>query len=228
MKTNERLKKQAIALRRQGTSIVVIERTLRVARSTLSGWLKDVPLTSVQREKLTQGSLSGLTKARAASIKVKRDQKRERIQLAANEARQTLQQIPESANTLELALAMLYWGEGAKSGGMSLGNSDPVLLRFFITAIWHCYDVPKEKIRCQLHLRMDQDAKELTEYWAATLGLPVTAFMPALYDKRTANKPTYPHYKGVCQVYYGSIALQRRLSFVYTYYCSQTLSRLGA
>jgi len=44
------LKPSAKKLRKKGLSIGDIERRLKIPRSTLSGWLKDIKLTSKQRK----------------------------------------------------------------------------------------------------------------------------------------------------------------------------------
>lgn len=119
---------------------------------------------------------------------------------------------------------MLYWGEGAKSGSMSLGNSSPDIIKFYIAAVSQCYQIPLNKLRFDLHLRADQSAEIMKNYWLATLNLPAECFRAVSYDKRTQGKPTYPYYKAVCQVYYGTISLQRCLHFLYTHYCKNVTS----
>lgn len=122
---------------------------------------------------------------------------------------------------IALAFAMLYWGEGAKTNTTSLASSDPNILRFVITVLERNYSVTPHTLRCDLHLRMDQDTNTLKQYWSEQLGLPLTCFKHVAYDKRSAGKPTYDHYKGVCVVACSSIAIQRKLIFLYTLFCKK-------
>lgn len=218
-------KNEAIALRKQGVSMIVIESRLGIARSTLSGWFKNITLHPEQQKALANNSLTGLAKARSVSIETKRLQKLERMRTAELEAKKVLAQVPNSLFVTELALAMLYWGEGSKSKSMSIGNSDAEVLKFYISSVFRCYGVPKTRIRIDLHLRMDQHEEEMRDYWMKVLDLPQSCFRCVVYDKRTANNPTHSYYKGVCQVYYGTIALQRRLFFLYTHYCNKVVSQ---
>jgi hypothetical protein len=126
-----------------------------------------------------------------------------------------------------LAFAMLYFGEGAKSSLTSLGSSDPNILKFVLYVLKHNYHLKNEQIRCDLHLRMDQDAEEIKAYWADALSLPLSCFRNPVYDKRTEGRPTYPTYKGVCVVACGNIAIQRKLVYLYGLFCEK-ITELGA
>jgi hypothetical protein len=46
------------------------------------------------------------------------------------------------------------------------------------------------------------------------LSLPITCFGQVNIDKRTVGKETYPHYKGVCGIRCGNVAIRRRLVFL--------------
>lgn len=218
------LKEEALELRRQGTSMTVIERQLGIPRSTLSGWFRKEPLNDKQRQKLWQNSRDGWAKARINAVKSHNAMKAKRLETARVNASAVMDDLDITPAVLELALAMLYLGEGAKSNLTSLGNSDPLILKFFITALERLYSIDPETLRCDLHLRADQDADELKRYWAAELGLPLGCFRYVAYDKRTAGKPTYESYKGVCVVACGNIAIQRKLVMLYNLFCKKVQS----
>ncbi len=214
-------KPKAIIMRRRGLSIRRIEALLRVPRSTLSGWLRDIPLTARQRKKLHQQWLNGFKKARLKAAAWHRHQKTLRIQEAKRAAATTLRAISShDPAVLDLALAMLYLGEGFKKGdNTSMGNSDPLILRFFITLLRKNYNVPLDRIRCALHLRADQKPQAMKRFWSHALGIPEKNFQASSIDKRTAGFPTYPHYKGVCVVSCGHVAIQRKLIHLATLFC---------
>lgn len=214
-------KQEVLDLRRQGVSMTVIERKYGIARSTLSGWFKEVPLTEEQRTRLMKNSLDGWARGRPKAALWHRTQKQKRLEEAKIQALDTLQKIELTPEILDLAFAMLYWGEGAKNGGTSLASSDPRILRFVLAVLENNYDLSRKDIRCELHLRMDQESDEIKNYWSKELGVPLERFKHIAYDKRTAGRPTYPHYKGVCVLQCGKVAIQRKLIYLYTLFCDK-------
>lgn len=205
------LRNRAISRRKSGISIGQIERELGIPRSTLSGWFKNTHLTEFQKKKLYLNSKKGLVLARKRAVMWHNRQRQLRIRKAQEEAIQTLSKIDvNNKSVLELALAMLYLGEGSKSNLTSMGNTNPLILRFFIRSIEILFGVSKASIMCDLHLRSNQSAKEAIKYWSRELGLSKTKFI-VMKDKRVAKSKTFAHYKGVCNVRFGRIAIQRRI-----------------
>jgi hypothetical protein len=218
------LKDRAILLRKKGYSIRTIELRLGIPRSTLSGWLKDVPLTSSQRRKLRTEWNKSLKKARAEAVKWHNKQKEDRIELARLQAIKTLERLPKNPAIRELALAFLYLGEGAKRDrSTTLGNSNPMILRFFISVLQSDFGIPEDKFACWLHLRADQNPDDMICYWAKELSLPKKNFRSCAIDERTKGLPTYPHYKGVCIISCGNIAVQRKLLYLSNMFCDQII-----
>jgi hypothetical protein len=215
------LKETAITLRESGLSMTVIERKLGIPRSTLSGWFKNVELTEAQRVKLMKNSQDGWQRARVKAVEWHRSQKAVRLLHAKQEAIKTLDKIELSDEVLDLAFAMLYLGEGAKNGTTSLASSDPKILKFVLSVLKRNYAITPDMVRCELHLRADQDPAELKKYWSSQLNIPLSNFRGSYIDQRSAGHPTYAHYKGVCVLYCGSIAIQRKLIYLYTLFCEK-------
>lgn len=216
-------KEKAIALRKQGLSYREIENLLLVPRSTLSHWLRDIKLSDEQNQRLTQNYGNGLIKARVKASQWHKAQKVLRLQKAKDEAESVLKEIVINDNLVELAAAMLYLGEGAKNNTTAIGNSNPLILKFFIAVLRKKYGLSLEQIRCELHLRADQKPGEIKEYWSKELGLPLTNFRTIVFDHRTAGRPTYPSYKGVCIINCGNIAIQRKLIYLYNQFCQRVI-----
>ena len=216
-------KQKAISLRKEGLSIREIEKLLLIPRSTLSGWLKEVELTEVQRTRLKQSSDLSLVKARVKASQWHRSQKEQRLQIAKVDAEFVLKEIEINDNTVELALAMLYLGEGAKSGTTAIGNSNPLIMKFFLTILIRKYKVDPSKIRFDLHIRHDQDPQEIKKYWSKELDVPLDSFKYVVADKRTVGKVSYPHYKGVCIINCGNVAIQRKLIYLYNLFCQKVI-----
>ncbi len=223
-------KEKAVELRKSGLSIRKIENKLKIPRSTLSGWFKDIKLTESQINKLQQDWRNSLNIARQKAAATHRIQRKKRIALAKEKAIKTLSRLDDTdTNILELALAILYLGEGSKKTlGLSLGSSDPLILRLFIYAIQKVYAIDVSKIKADLHLRADQNANTLKKRWSQELNLPIENFGYVSIDQRTRGSKTYPTYYGVCQLKCGNADIQRRLIFLSRLFCSKvTEGHLG-
>ncbi|MEK7113785.1 MAG: hypothetical protein AAB873_03090 [Patescibacteria group bacterium] len=222
------LKNKSIALRKKGISIRSIEKYLKIPRSTLSGWFKNVKLTKTQMKVLEIKHKNALIKGRKKAMLWHNQQKSKRILNAENEANKILSKLDNNSKTIELGLAMLYLGEGfKKSPRTGMGNSDPLLLRFFLKILINVYKVKKEKIRFELHIRADQNPVTIKKYWAKELKISINDFRSVSVDKRTIGKPTYKDYNGVCVIDCGNIAIQRKLIYIGRKFCERSIETLG-
>lgn len=221
------LKNKAIELRQKGTSLREIEKSLKIPKSTLSGWFKNIKLTKDQQDKLRRNWLNALTKARRQAVIWHNEQKQFRLEIAEKQADGVLANLStDNTHIVELALAMLYLGEGLKTkSGLGLGNSDPLILKFFVNILIKNYNVDIDKIKCALHLRADQNPEKLKRYWSKQLNLPLTNFTSPSIDKRTAGRPTFNTYNGVCVVQCGNIALQRKLLYLSRKFCKRIIEK---
>jgi len=214
-----RYKTRAIELRQKGKSIKNIEKTLKIPRSTLSGWLKEIKLTDRQRQRLDKNWQNALVKARKKAVIWHNNQKKRRLIEAKRQALSVLSQIDtQNRHTLELSLSMLYLGEGDKTQQTSMGSSSPIILRFFIKALNNLYGIKRSDFKCEIHLRSDQNEKHIIQYWSKELKIPDDKFK-ACKDKRIAKSKTYHTYKGVCVVRCGNIALQRKIVHLGQEFC---------
>lgn len=216
-------KDKAIQLRKNGVSVRSVEKKLGIPRSTLSGWFKDFPLSKKFKKKLFQNRLEALVRGREKAAIWHRSQKEKRLKTARQEALGVLNSIElKSKGTLELALAMLYLGEGRKTQHfLSLASSDPLILRFYVVCLKKLYNIDVDEFRCTLFLRADQDGRKLKNYWSKKIGLASKTFVRIYNDRRTLGSKTYADYKGVCDVSMNNVATQRRLVFLSRLFCER-------
>ena len=210
-------------MRKRGASIRDVEKCLEIPRSTLSGWFKSVVLSSYHQKILKNKGEEALVMAREKAVVWHNAQKAERIARASLAAAETLRKLDLTQNEIvELALAFLYLGEGAKKAiGTSMGNSDPLILKFFVSGLQKAYHIPLADIKCELHLRADQNSETMKRYWSKTLGIPLVNFGASVVDIRTKGTTTYPHYKGVCVVRCSRVAIQRKLLYIAKGFCEK-------
>lgn len=222
-----KLKPDAILLRRKGKSIKNIRDILGIPLATLSGWLRHVQLTDRQKSILKKNHEKALVRARKYAVNWHKQQKVERLKLAESEASKSLSKIKSNEQIIELALALLYLGEGfKKTGGTGMGNSDPLILKFFLGIMRNIYNIDINKIRLYLHLRADQDPGLMRKYWSKELQVPIERFGKVSIDQRTTKKETYSHYKGVCIIHCANVAIQRKLVYIGTKFCEQTIQNM--
>lgn len=224
------LKPKALDLRKRGLSLKTIETRLSIPRSTLSGWFRDVTLSKSKKKKLLKNWRDGLVRARKKAVIWHNAQKNVRLERARFEADKVLKNLDlKNDSIVDLALAMLYLGEGRKGNVVtSLGNSHPLILKFFVTALVRNYGIDAKQIKAELHLRADQNAATMKRYWSKELSLPLDNFMSVSFDQRTAGSKTYPTYKGVCILRCGSVAIQRKLLYLSEQFCEQISAESGA
>lgn len=209
------LKERAMAQRRKGVSMTLIERELGIPRSTLSGWFKTIKLTESQRTKLMKNKRDAWKIAREKAVIAHQYKKSLRLLEAKQEAEKVINKIELTDELLDIAFAMLYLREGSKNDTTSLSSSEPKVLRFFLYVLQRNYGIDPNLVRCDLHLRMDQDPVVLKRYWSEQLKIPIERFKYVSFDKRSEGKPTYDCYKGVCVINCGHIAIQRKLVYLY-------------
>ena len=216
---------EAISLRNRGFSIRDIELKLSVPRSTLSYWFKTVELTNKQKANLKRRWELGLIKARTIAADWHREEKKKRLKEAHDSAEKIIKDLNfKDRSIIELALAMLYLGEGAKSSDdTAMGNSDPLILNVFVSILINFYKVNPEKIKCSLYLRADQKSEEMKKFWSKSLNLPIQNFVYVNLDKRTSGSKTFDSYRGVCMVRCGNVAIKRKLLYISRGFCEEIL-----
>jgi transcriptional regulator with XRE-family HTH domain len=227
--TKVEIRKKAESLRKKGLSFSRIESELGVARSTLSGWLRDFPLTTKEQARLYKNQNAGRAFSRQKASERHSEMKEERNNIVYKKVEEEYPTpFLRNPQGLEIALAMLYLGEGSKTkSGFGLGNSDPMVMKFYVDAIQSLYKIPFSSLRAELHLRADQNEDKMKKFWSEEIGVPLDRFKYVIKDKRTVGKPTYPGYNGVCYVGGGGVEFQRRLMYLAKVLCERIKNGRG-
>ncbi|MBU3958850.1 MAG: hypothetical protein KKH29_00230 [Candidatus Omnitrophica bacterium] len=168
MKIAEREK--AIELRKKGLTYNEIVTFLKVSRSSLSYWLRNIPYipTGEVRERRRLASLQ--------SGQVLHKRKLERITKIEKIARQEIGEI--EFDELKLLGIMAYWVEGSKTEDaiVRFTNSDPIFIKFILRWLREICKVQDEKLRAHLRVHPDVDKKEAENYWSKVTGIPLAQF----------------------------------------------------
>lgn len=207
------LRERARALRGAGFTYpeIIAELGDDIPQATLQGWVRDIELTIEQRARIKNLELEGSAKGRPFGALWNRKQKENRLQTAREEAAPHVARLSQDLQALQLMAAGLYIGEGTKADGQfSFCNSDPNIIRGWITLLRKSFRLDESKFRCQVNISEGMDLDGLRKYWSRLTGIPLSQFIRGTIDSRS-NKKKREGYKGVCVVIYHSFALRRYL-----------------
>jgi len=202
-------REKALALRKQEMSYSQIKEILGVSKSTLSGWLKNYPLSKERIDALRGKNEKRIERYR----ETRRKQKQERLDKYYNEEKSKI--FPLTERDFFIAGLFLYWGEGGKtlSGNVSVSNTDPSVINFFIDWMTSHVKISKEKIRISLHLYNDMDIEKELNFWSEKLNMPKSQFTKPYIKKslstRINQKGGFGH--GTCNARIGGARLNEQI-----------------
>lgn len=209
---NKILHAEAIKLRLQGYTYGQIKRKLKLSKSTLSDWLKNLPLA--------ENTLRALSKNRQISRDIRIEKFRQTFRnkwikrLSQTLESQTKTLLPLTKKELFLAGVFLYWGEGSKRRNIvSISNTDPRVIMFALYWMTKILKVENKKIQIRLHLYSDMDLGKETDYWSEVLKIPKSQFKPAYIKKTTRDSLSYKSFgHGTCNLMCFSVALSEKIA----------------
>lgn len=202
------IKEKVIRLRKSGKTYGEIRKEMgtSIPKSTLSNWCNGILLSQIEKEKIRISQIIGVKRGMETAWMVNKA-RREKYLASIDTRILPLQKRMKEVEVKKIALAMLYLGEGKKktSSYLSLGNSDPKIIRLFLSLLRSAYVIEENKFRCIVQCRADQDTKALENFWSGLTSIPLEKFYTARIDPRTIGKPSRKlDYKGVCVINYFS------------------------
>lgn len=181
-----------------------IASTLRVSKSVVSLWVRDIVLTKHQKEKLRAQQISAGHRGRLLGAEWNRNQKVLRIEKAVREAKSKLKTL--SRRDLFVLGLGLYWGEGSKAsdGTVAVVNSDPYIILLMVRWFHECWRVDKKRLQPRVFISdIHKDREEtITRYWVRTLKIPRAQFRRMIFLKK--GKKVYENRN----MYYGVLTLR--------------------
>ena len=202
-------KEKALALRRQEMSYSQIKTILGVGKGTLSAWLKDYPLSKERIDALRGKNEKRIERYRETRRKTKEKRLNEFYLEQKNRV------FPLTDRDFFIAGLFLYWGEGTKtiSKTVSVSNTDPSVINFFLDWVINYLKIPKEKINIHLHLYNDMDVEKEIEFWSEKINIPKNHFGKP-YIKQSSikainHKGTFGH--GTCNARINNARLSEKI-----------------
>lgn len=197
------LRIKAREMRSKGESVKDIAKTLRVAKSTASLWVRDIILSVNQLEKLRKKEIKGAELGRLRSALKQKERRKSLIEYNNKLGLKNIGKLTK--RELLISGLAIYWGEGSKkSREVELCNSDPNLIKFMLNWFINVINIKPEEIKCwvginEIHRERD---KIVRQYWSKITGIPLNQFRKTSFKKVT-NKKIYANFNE----HYGTLAL---------------------
>ena len=211
-------KEKAIILRKEGKSIKEITKLLKVSKSSVSVWVRDIALSKEQLDSLygRRGAPNGAKVIKEKYTQIRRGYQKDGVEMAA-----------QITQPLFVAGCMLYWAEGTKSrNSLQFVNSDPVMIQMFMQFLRIYFQVPNEKITISLRYYTNDIAnfEQIKAFWLNKTDLPEAQIrdcradvQPKSSQKKKKNKLPY----GVCRIGINSSEILQKIYGAISYYSNQ-------
>jgi hypothetical protein len=190
---------QAEVLRKQGLTYQEILRQLPVAKSSLSLWLKDFPLTQAEKHLLKKRKDSNISLGRIRSAASNRQNKIDKDKLLFQEAKLVFEKY-KTDQLFHTGIA-LYWAEGAKRNDMfHFMNSDDQMIEVVIVWLekFTKYSRADLGFRLYIHHPFARDNWEV--WWQKKLQVTSNQFKKTIIKPTNLGVKKRPDYKGCLRV----------------------------
>jgi hypothetical protein len=185
------LQEKARALRTEGRTLADIAGVLRVAKSSVSLWVRDVEIEPIKRRPSHRsGENHPQHLAKLAEIDECNQLGVERVQMLSEEA-------------FLVAGTALYAGEGSKTDGKVLfANTNAEMVAFFCAWLRRFFTIDEARLRARVYLHEGLDLGEAHRYWASVTGIALTRFQAPYRAKPDPSIRRTKHEHGCAYVYY--------------------------
>lgn len=206
------IRNQAVFLRKKGFSLKEISEKLGIAKSTASYWLQNVNLNSKAQERLKSHQILGQYKSRI----IKKAQRENLIKEYQLKTYQEISKINFDKNLYKLLCSFLYWCEGAKlnSTHVRFINSDPKMIKIFLSLLRKSFEVEEKKFRALIHLHEYHNEEKQKRFWSKITKIPSQQFNKS-YRKPNTRKRIRNNYPGCLAIYYYDHKIAKELAALY-------------
>lgn len=183
-----------------------------VAKSTLSQWLRDLPLTKQEKAYLKSRTDSSITRGRIKAAAAHRASRIEREK--ADQAQAEIEFERFSKDPFFLVGVALYWAEGAKrSSGFEFVNSDDEMISLMVKWVEMFLSIPRVQQKARLYIHKPYAHENLEKKWAALLEIPLGNFQKTIYKPTGLLVKKRPQYKGCLRLEIGRVRFMRKMQY---------------
>lgn len=206
-------KELAVSLRKKGLTYREIREKVKVSKSSLSLWLKDLPLTDTEKGILKERKNKDINRWRLKVGAAHRKAKQARDALLFEEASKEFS-LNVTHPLFQLGIG-LYWAEGTKrTTSFAFMNSDPEMITLMITWVRTYLCVPEDEIRLRVftHKAFSDERHEVR--WSELTGVPLSRFGKTIYKTQNGLvTKKRPEYIGCVRIEIGKVTYFRKMLF---------------
>lgn len=174
------IRERAVTLRRKGYSYPYISLKTGLSKSTLSGWLAEIPYAPNKETIAFHGK--AIAAANIRKVKIRQEATEKLREKASNEIACL------SQRDLFMFGLGLYLGEGSKTqGNVRIVNADPGVIRGAV-AWFKLLGVKNEQFSVRVFVYPDNDLRACLQFWAKETRIPETQFQKEYVDRRMDKK----------------------------------------
>jgi transcriptional regulator with XRE-family HTH domain len=194
-----REQERARELRAQAWTLQDIAAELGVSKSSVSLWVRDVEFTPNPRRRTRPPRPSSLHLRKVAEV--------------ARCDRAGIDQVGQlTVRELLIVGVALYLGEGFKRDGqVGMANTNPQVLRLFVTWLRRCFEIDESRLRVRLYLHEGLDLRAAEQFWSKLLDIPPSQFRQAYRAAADRTLRRTKHVNGCPAITYCDSALHRRV-----------------
>ncbi len=204
MKTE--LKKKAKLLRVRGHSIKEIASELEVSQSTVSIWVRAEVLSKSAQSRIDHRSMLGRKHASAVLIQKRILRQNTSVTLAKKLFTDRI------SHADYILCSMIYECEGGKGefGTLEFTNSDPQLVKIFLSLLRKVFTLDESKLRVVMHLHSYHTEVVEKMFWSKVTTIPINQFTKT-YQKKESGNVRKVSYRGCVQIKYFDVNIKRIL-----------------
>ncbi len=141
----------------------------------------------------------------------------ERDKLLAERAEAIVSGFGINTNHHRILCAIMYWCEGEKStgSGVRFMNSDPIMIKLFISSLRKGFDIDETKFRALVQLHQYHNETQQIEFWSEITCIPTHQFHRS-YIKSNTGTNSREGYPGCLSLRYGDSSLAKLLKMIYS------------
>lgn len=199
MKALVQEKEKAISLRKKGFSYNEILKEVPVAKSSLSLWLKDLPLTRQEKEALKKRKKAVVDRGRIRAAAVNHQNRLDRERVYLEEAREVFEKYKKDP-LFHIGIT-LYWAEGAKRNNQFLFiNSDPDMIHTIVEWLERYLGYSRYGMRFRLYIHKPYAHENLELFWMQFLETTKDQQVKTIYKPTGLGVKKRPDYKGCLRI----------------------------
>ncbi|MCK9379159.1 MAG: hypothetical protein M0P97_03370 [Candidatus Moranbacteria bacterium] len=208
----------AVKLRKQGLSYNQISEKIKIPKSTLSYWLKDLEISEKAKnkikERVNETAIKALIKRNKEQTKIASD----RADIIRKEAKEESKKLFK--NKLFIAGVSLYWAEGYKKGAygskwksVDFANSDPEMIKVMMKFFREICRVENKNIRLQIIAHRNVNIESAVTFWSKKIKIPKDQFMKTYcsYPEKESKRKNHTLTNGTLHIRINNVKLFFRI-----------------